>query len=124
MSAAITALVILVVTCSQTGLLSVRRSKPSFQNKPGNQVRQIALAARKSFRQQENCLLDIYVSLQYPSLLLIFPLLRHLEKLDFSLVSTEAGHRPNSDCVMGNFSSSESGRSRSEEHTSELQSLA
>ncbi len=94
---ALTTLVILnFIGCGllPKGAVSVLRSKPLFQNWPGNQVRQIAHCSEEELLRQKNCLLVIYVSLQYPSLLLLFSLLHHLEKLDFSSVSTEAGHEP------------------------------
>ena len=99
-SAAITALVIL--NSIRRGLLpkgAAFRSKkqaiiPKLASKSSwIKFSKLRIAATKGFRQQENYLLVIYVSLQYLSLFLLFSLLCHLEKLDFSSVSTEAGHR-------------------------------
>jgi len=78
---------------------SVLRSRPYSKNGLSNQVGQIALCGEEELSAAKNHILVIYVSLENPPFLLLFSLLRHLEKLDFSSVSTEAGHEPKFDSL-------------------------
>jgi len=65
-----------------------------------HQVRQIAHCSEEELLRQKICLLVIYVS---TPIFFSFSLLCHLEKLDFSYVSTEAGHEPVFEAVVPNL---------------------